>query len=107
MKETYEQHFPHYQYVANRRVLYGDGSALVVSIDKINRVNYDKLTAQVQIVADSPPIQMPVRHLKYIGRPFICDVAAIDTSQLSEEVQDSMSSLKSGKMLVAQVVDNN
>lgn len=72
--------------MAGRRVLYGDGSALVVSLDDVRKVDYAKLTAKVQIIADSPPIPMPVRHLKYLGRPFICDLAAIDAEQLSDEV---------------------
>ena len=33
MKDKFEQHFPHFQYVDNRLVLYGEGSAQIESVN--------------------------------------------------------------------------
>ena len=78
MIEKFEQHFPHYQFVSGRFILYSDSTAQIENSEKNNPVfslsqgpkDYEKLQAQVKIYSDSPSIPMQIKVFKYLSRVF-------------------------------------
>ena len=102
MKDKFEQHFPHYQFVDNRLVLYGEGCAQIESVSaptsssrggqsrqaqgiSIGPVDYEKIVAQVKIYTDHPSIPMPIKVLKYLGKVYTCDIKFLCPAASAED----------------------
>jgi hypothetical protein len=91
MIDKFEQHFPHFQFIKNRLILYSESYAEIESVDLSKPTSldcYDKLQAQVKIYHDSPSIPMHIKFFKYLSKVFICSLAHIDHSKLSDELQE-------------------
>ena len=100
MTEKFEQHFPHFEYVAGRSIIYSDSSAQIESVEA-KQAPYEQLVGQVKIYADSPPVPMKIKNFKYLGRVY--SVSLDKLSDLSEEFEECLKE-KNGTVLVAQIV---
>lgn len=102
MKDKFEQHFPHYQFVDNRLVLYGEGCAQIESVSapavssrggqtraahgiSAGPADYEKIVAQVKIYTDHPSIPMPIKVLKYLGKVYTCDIKFLGPAATAED----------------------
>lgn len=94
MTEKYEQHFPHYQFIQNRLILYDEAYAEIesVNLSKIQSYNglgpqsYEKLQAEVKIYPDSPSIPMHIKFFKYLSRVYYCNLDKIKVEDLGFEI---------------------
>lgn len=87
MIEKFEQHFPHWQFIKGRFIIYSESYAEIETVDLSKRFeSYDKLQAQVKIYIDSPSIPMNIKFFKYLSKVFSCGVDKIDRESLSDEL---------------------